>query len=170
MPSFSSIEVIMSVVDASRMQDIESRYPEILHRSFRQRFGGLMIAIGIILYGIYAVWFFDLPKLVAEAHWERVGIYLSQWISYDVQPEFRISGDKISVKYPRFSPLGDDPHPNWVTTNQDGSVTVSVSGTSRTVTVTKTQAILTAHGVSVPVDFSGDAPKVIGMAPPSWMT
>ena len=55
------------------MQDIEARYPEILHRSIRQRFGALMIFIGVILYIIYAVWFFDLPKIIAEAHWERVG-------------------------------------------------------------------------------------------------
>ncbi|MFS8115607.1 phosphonate ABC transporter, permease protein PhnE, partial [Rhizobium jaguaris] len=161
----------MSVVDVSRMQEIEARYPEILHRSFRQRFGALMIFMGVILYGVYAVWFFDLPKVIAEAHWERVGIYLSQWISYDVQPEFRISGDKISVKYPRYSPLGDDPHPDWVTNNPDGSLTVSVSGTGRTVTVTKTQAILTAHGVTVPIDITGDSPKVLGSdAPPSWIT
>ncbi len=155
----------MTVIDANRMHEIETRYPEYLHRSFRQRFGGLMLVIGALLYGIYAVWFFDLPKLIAEAHWERVGIYLSQWVSYDVQPEFRISGDTITVKYPRFSPLGDDPHPDWVVNNPDGSVTVSVSGTSRTVTVSKTQTIITAHGVTVPVDFTGDAPKVEGTGP-----
>jgi len=161
----------MSVIDAGRMQEIEARYPEILHRSFRQRFGALMMFIGVILYGIYAVWFFDLPKVVSEAHWERVGIYLSQWISYDVQPEFRISGDKISIKYPRFSPLGDNPNPDWVKTNPDGSMIVSISGTSRTVTVTKTQAIVTAHGKTIPIDITGDMPKIVGTEPvPSWMT
>ncbi|AYG64772.1 MULTISPECIES: phosphonate ABC transporter, permease protein PhnE [unclassified Rhizobium] len=161
----------MSVIDASRMQEIEARYPEMLHRSFRQRFGALMILIGVILYGFYAVWFFNLPKVIAEAHWERVGIYLSEWISYDVQPEFRISGDKISIKYPRFSPLGDNPHPDWVKTAPDGSMTVSVSGTSRTVTITKTQAILTAHGATIPIDITGDVPKIVGSEPvPNWMT
>ena len=161
----------MSVIDAGRMQEIEARYPEILHRSFRQRFGALMMFIGVILYGIYAVWFFDLPKVVSEAHWERVGIYLSQWISYDVQPEFRISGDKISIKYPRFSPLGDNPNPDWVKTNPDGSMIVSISGTSRTVTVTKTQAIVTAHGKTIPIDITGDMPKIVGTEPvPRWMT
>ncbi|MBB3455167.1 phosphonate transport system permease protein [Rhizobium sp. BK313] len=161
----------MSVIDVSRMQDIEARYPEILHRSIRQRFGALMIFIGVILYSIYAVWFFDLPKIIAEAHWERVGIYLSEWVSYDVQPEFRVSGDKISVKYPRFSPLGDDPHPEWVTSNPDGSLTISVSGTSRTVTVNKTEAILTAHGVTIPIDITGDSPKLVGSEPvPAWIT
>ena len=78
----------MTVIDANRMHEIETRYPEYFHRSFRQRFGGLMVVMATLLYGLYAVWFFDLPKLFAEAHWERVGIYLSQWVSYDVQPEY----------------------------------------------------------------------------------
>ncbi|OWV69294.1 phosphonate ABC transporter permease [Rhizobium sp. R339] len=160
----------MTVIDANRMNEIEARYPEYFHRSFRQRFGGLMIAIATLLYGLYAVWFFDLPKLFAEARWERVGIYLSQWVSYDVQPEFRIQDDgSIEVRYPRFSPLGDNPHPDWLVNNPDGSVTVSIIGTSRTVTVSKSETIVAAHGVSVPVDVSSGAPKVVGPVP-SWMT
>ena len=128
------------------MHEIETRYPEYFHRSFRQRFGGLLIVLATILYGFYAVWFFDLPKLIAEAHWERFGIYMSQWISYDVQPEFRIQDDgTIQTRYPRFSPLGDDPHPDWLKTNTDGSITVLVGGSGRTVTVSKSQTTIVAH-------------------------
>lgn len=160
----------MTVIDANRVHEIETRYPEYFHRSLRQRFGGLMILIATLLYSLYAVWFFDLPKLFAEAHWERVGIYLSQWVSYDVQPEFRIGDDgSIDIRYPRFSPLGDNPHPDWLVNNLDGSITVSISGTSRTVTVSKSETIVTAHGVSVPVDVSSGAPKVIGPVP-GWIT
>ncbi|MGO4351544.1 phosphonate ABC transporter, permease protein PhnE [Rhizobium sp. RAF36] len=159
----------MTVIDANRMHEIEARYPEYFHRSFRQRFGALLIVIATLLYGLYAVWFFDLPKLLAEAHWERVGIYMSQWVSYDVQPEFRIQEDgSIETRYPRFSPLGDDPHPDWVK-NEPGSVTVFVSGTNRTVVVTKAMTTVNAHGISVPVDLSSGAPKVVGEVP-SWMT
>ncbi len=159
----------MTVIDANRMHEIEARYPEYFHRSFRQRFGALLIVIATLLYGVYAVWFFDLPKLLAEAHWERVGIYMSQWVSYDVQPEFRIQEDgSIETRYPRFSPLGDDPHPDWVK-NEPGSVTVFVSGTNRTVVVTKAMTTVNAHGISVPVDLSSGAPKVVGEIP-SWMT
>ncbi|MBY5833232.1 phosphonate ABC transporter, permease protein PhnE [Rhizobium ruizarguesonis] len=160
----------MTVIDANRMHEIETRYPEYFHQSFRQRFGGLMILIATLLYSLYAVWFFDLPKLFAEAHWERVGIYLSQWVSYDVQPEFRIGDDgSIDIRYPRFSPLGDNPNPDWLVNNPDGSITVSISGTSRTVTVSKSETIVTAYGVSVPVDVFGGAPKVVGPVP-GWMT
>ncbi|MEK1874251.1 MAG: phosphonate ABC transporter, permease protein PhnE, partial [Rhizobium altiplani] len=159
----------MTVIDANRMHEIEQRYPEYFKRSFKQRFGGLMIVIATLVYALYATWFFDLPKLLAEAHWERVGLYLSQWVSYDVQPEFRIGDDGITVKYPRFSPLGDDPHPDWVVRNPDGSLTASVRGTSRTVTISSKETVVTAHGISVPVDFSSGAPKVVGPVP-AWMT
>ncbi|TCL71953.1 phosphonate ABC transporter, permease protein PhnE [Rhizobium sp. BK251] len=159
----------MTVIDARRMQEIEARYPDYFRRSFTRRFGGLMIAIGTLLYCMYAVWFFDLPRLVAEARWERVGLYLVQWVSYDVQPEFRVSGDAITVKYPRFSPLGDNPHPDWIVNRPDGSVAVSVSGSSRTIEISKSEVLLTAHGMTVPVDISGDTPKVEG-AVPAWMT
>ncbi|ARQ08265.1 phosphonate ABC transporter permease protein [Rhizobium etli] len=160
----------MTVIDANRMHEIEARYPEYFHRSFRQRFGGLMILVATLAYGLYAVWFFDLQKLLAEAHWERVGIYLSQWVSYDVQPDFRIQDDgSIEVRYPRFSPLGDNPHPDWVVNNPDGSITVSISGASRSVTVSKSETIVTAHGVSIPIELSSGAPKVVGPVP-SWMT
>ncbi|MEZ2130166.1 MULTISPECIES: phosphonate ABC transporter, permease protein PhnE [unclassified Sinorhizobium] len=159
----------MTLVDASRAQSIEERFPEVFHRPFLKRFGPLLTLIGVILYGIYAVWFFDLPKLVAEAHWERFGIYMSQWVSYDVQPEFRISGDEIDIRYPRFSPLGDNPNPDWVKRDPDGSIIVAVSGTGRSVTISKTETTLTAHGTTVVVDMSGEHPKVQGEAP-YWMT
>lgn len=159
----------MTVIDANRMHEIEARYPEYFKRSFRQRFGGLTVVIATLVYALYATWFFDLPKLLAEAHWERIGLYLSQWVSYDVQPEFRIGDSGITVKYPRFSPLGDNPHPDWVVNNPDGSVSVSIRGAGRTVAVSKAETIVTAHGISVPVVVSSGAPKVIGPVP-SWMT
>lgn len=159
----------MTVLDANRMHEIETRYPEYFQRSFKQRFGTLMIAIGTLVYCIYAVWFFDLPRLISEAHWERFGIYMSQWVSYDAQPEFRIGDGGISVRYPRFSPLGDNPNPDWIINKPDGNVVVSLSGTSRQVEISRTQVLLTARGVTVPVDITGENPRVDGVVP-DWMS
>ena len=44
----------------------------------------------LIVLGVVALWrlcglVLSIPKVIAEAHWERVGIYLSQWVSYDVK-------------------------------------------------------------------------------------
>jgi phosphonate transport system permease protein len=152
----------MATIDAIRMQEIESRYPEFLHRNFKQRYGGLLIIIATLLYAIYAVWFFDLPKLVAEAHWERFGIYMTQWVSYDVQPEFRIRDDGIQAHYSRFSVLGNNPHPDWVKTNADGSVDVDISGG---ITITRTGTTVQTRGQDLHIDVTSGAPKLVGPVP-----
>ncbi len=56
----------MTALDANTFRDLETRHAHLLHRSFRQRFGGLMVLGGILLYCIYSAWFFDLPKLVPK--------------------------------------------------------------------------------------------------------
>ncbi len=160
----------LTMIHESRRHEIEERYPHYFKRSLRQRFGFPLILLGTLLYGLYAMWFFDLPRLVAEAQWQRFGIYLSQWISYDVQPELRIQGDgSIETRYPRFSVLGDDPHPDWIVANPQGGMTVLVNGTSRSVAVSRGQAVVTAFGQSITVDLSGANPRVVGQAP-DWMT
>jgi phosphonate transport system permease protein len=169
MPSCCIIEDAMTLTYASPAASIEERFPEAFNPPFRKRFGALLTLIALILYAIYSVWFFDLPKIFGEAHWERVGIFLSQWISYDVQPEFRLSGNDISIHYPRFSPLGDDPHPDWVGQNTDGSVKVAVGGESKVVTIASSEVIVTAHGESVVVALASGQPKVVGPVP-AWMT
>ncbi|WP_337270608.1 phosphonate ABC transporter, permease protein PhnE [Oryzifoliimicrobium ureilyticus] len=158
----------MTVLDASRMHEIETRYPEYFHRSFRQRFGGLVIAIATLCYAIYAVWFFDLPKILGDAHWERLGIAMTQWVSYEVQPEFRINENGIQVRYPRFSPLGDNPNPEWIKTNPDGSLLVNVSGTREAVAISKDKIIMTAGSEAVSVDITTDLPKISGPMP-NWV-
>jgi phosphonate transport system permease protein len=159
----------MTLTDASHAASIEARFPQAFNPPFIKRFGGLLGLIALLLYAIYAVWFFQLPKILGEAHWERVGIYLSQWVSYDVQPEFRLSGDQVAPHYPRFSPLGDDPHPDWVKTNADGSTTVDIGGEAKRIEITKTLVTVIAHGESIAVSLTSGQPKVVGPVP-AWMT
>ena len=159
----------MAATDASHAQSIEDRFPEVFRPPLLKRFAPLLTVIGLIVYSLYAVWFFDLPKILAEAHWERLGLYLGQWISYDVQPEFRFGSDGITVRYPRFSPLGDHPDPDWVTKNADGSVAVSVAGERKSVRIETSQVAVTNRGQTVLVSLAGGQPKVVGDVP-AWMT
>ncbi len=106
----------------------EERFPEAFRMPFWRRFGPVLLVASLALYLVYAVWFFNLPYVISTAHWERTGVYLSQWISYDVQPEFRFDNSGITAKYPRFSPLGSDPHPDWVIANANGTMTVEMTG------------------------------------------
>src|SRR5690242_17921424 len=99
---------------------LQQRYPEVFRQSPVRRFLPLLIAAGTVLYVLYAAWFFSLPTILGAAHWDRVGVYLAQWISYDIQPQFRLDAERITPQYPRFSALGNDPHPDWVKTDAAG--------------------------------------------------
>jgi phosphonate transport system permease protein len=147
---------------------IEERFPEAFHQPLAKRFAPLLLLLGIVAYLGYAVWFFDLPKLLQTAHWERTGLYLSQWISYDIQPDFSLTGPTIKPRFSRDSPLGNDPHPDWVIQNADGGYTIQVVGQADTVTFNKTQAVITKGGQSVTVALSANAPA-IATPLPAWV-
>jgi len=159
----------MTVTDANHAASIEERFPEVFHPPFLKRFGALFAVLALVLYAFYVSWFFSLPTVIREAHWERFGLYLSQWISYDVQPEFRLDGDKINVRYPRYSPLGDNPDPEWVRHNDDGSLAVSVAGARKVVTITPARITILNRGESAVVSLADGQPKVVGPVP-AWMT
>ena len=159
----------MATMTADEIQAIEERFPQVFQRPMHKRFGPLLMLAGTLLYLVYAVWFFNLPQVLRESHWERLPLFLTQWISYDVQPIFPLEAPQITAKYPRFSVLGADPHPDWVKTNADGSVTVLVAGETRSVTFTRTEATIIANGVTVPVSMASGKPVVSGPVP-DWIT
>ncbi|MCV3207502.1 phosphonate ABC transporter, permease protein PhnE [Mesorhizobium sp. YC-39] len=159
----------MAAMTADEISSIEERFPQVFRRPFHKRFGPLLLIVGTLLYFVYALWFFNLPQVMRESHWERLPLFLTQWISYDVQPIFRLDEPEITPKYPRFSALGDDPHPDWVKTNPDGSVTVLINGVAKSITFSKTAATLVAHGQTVPVSLASGKPVVSGPIP-DWIT
>ncbi|UDL88270.1 phosphonate ABC transporter, permease protein PhnE [Mesorhizobium sp. PAMC28654] len=159
----------MAVMTADEILSIEERYPHVFQRPLHKRFGPLLLFVGTLLYLVYAVWFFNLPQVMRESHWERLPLFLTQWISYDVQPTFPLDTPQIEPKYPRFSVLGADPHPDWVKTSADGSITVLVDGQAKSVTFTKTEATIIANGQTVQVSMISGKPVVSG-AIPAWIT
>ncbi|MGX8011915.1 phosphonate ABC transporter, permease protein PhnE [Mesorhizobium sp. ORM8.1] len=148
---------------------IEERHPHVFRRPTYKRFGPLLLFVGTLLYLVYALWFFNLPQVLRESHWERLPLFLSQWISYDLQPEFRLDQPEITPKYPRFSALGDNPNPDWVIRNADGSFTVQIDGQAKSVTFDKTYATIVAYGQTVPVALTSGKPVVSGPVP-DWVT
>jgi phosphonate transport system permease protein len=148
---------------------IEERYPHVFRRPAYKRFGPLLLFVGTLLYLVYALWFFSLPQVLRESHWERLPLFLTQWVSYDLQPEFRLDQPEITPKYPRFSALGENPNPDWVIRNADGSFTVRIDGQAKSVTFDKTYATIVAHGQTVPVALTSGKPLVSGPVP-DWVT
>lgn len=148
----------------------EQRFPQVFHQSLLKRFMPLFVVIGVALYFVYAVWFFSLPTVLAEAKWDRLGNYLQQWVSYDVSPEFRLdSGTAIVPKFNRNTALGPDPHPEWITSNGDGSLTVELNGASHSVRFSKTAATITRGGESVDIAIGASAAIVLTTPVPDWV-
>ncbi|MGX5840074.1 phosphonate ABC transporter, permease protein PhnE [Mesorhizobium sp. ArgA1] len=159
----------MATMTAEQISSIEERYPQVFPRPAYKRFGPLFLFAGIVLYLGYALWFFNLPQVMRDSHWERLPLFLSQWISYDLQPEFRLDQPEITPKYPRFSALGDNPNPDWVVKNADGTFTVLIDGPAKSVTFDKTRATITAFGETVPVALTSGKPVISGPVP-GWIT
>lgn len=155
---------------ATAALSLEERYPEVFRRSFLKRFGLPITAVVVILYLIYATWFFNLPGILGAARWDRMEIYMSQWISYDIQADFRVDAPVIAPKWPRNTPLGNDPHPDWVRSSPDGnSWVVDVDGAKASVAFTHTTAAITVGSSVVDVDMSSGKPIVVGGTPPDSM-
>jgi phosphonate transport system permease protein len=159
----------MVTMTAEQIVSIEERHPELFRRPAYKRFGPLFLLLGTVLYLAYAMWFFSLPQVLRESHWERLPLFLSQWISYDLQPEFRLDQPEITPKYPRFSALGENPNPDWVIKNPNGTFTVLIDGPGKSVTFDKAQATIVANGRTVPVTLTSGKPVVSGPVP-DWIT
>ncbi|QND56809.1 phosphonate ABC transporter, permease protein PhnE [Mesorhizobium huakuii] len=159
----------MATMTAEEMLSIEERYPQVFRRPLYKRFAPLFLFVGILTYLIYVLWFFSLPQVLRESHWERLPLFLTQWISYDLQPEFRLDQPEITPKYPRFSALGENPNPDWVIKNPDGTFTVLIDGPAKSVTFDKAQATIVANGETVPVALTSGKPVATGPVP-DWIT
>lgn len=159
----------MATMTAEQILSIEERYPQVFRRPLYKRFAPLFLFVGILTYLIYVLWFFSLPQVLRESHWERLPLFLTQWVSYDLQPEFRLDQPEITPKYPRFSALGENPNPDWVIKNPDGTFTVLIDGPAKSVTFDKAQATIVANGQTVPVSLTGGKPVITGPVP-DWIT
>ncbi len=105
----------MRTLDASELENVARRHPGLLERSFFQRFRIPIAVISLILYLFFCWWFFSVGKVIGSANWTIAGNYLADWISYEVRPDVEIASDRtMKIVYPRFSPLGDNPNPDWI--------------------------------------------------------
>lgn len=146
---------------------IEQRFPAVFRQSLAKRFLPLVLLIGVVLYFAYAVWFFALPSVLADAKWDRAGNMLAQWISYDISTEFRLDGATIEPKWPRFGPLGNDPNPDWIIAEGNGATTVEIAGPGTATTFSKANVSVTYEGQTV-VIHRGEVPRIEG-AQPDWL-
>ena len=110
MASTASLPLSQSDVD-----DIAARHPEVFKNRPWRRYRAPLAILAVVLYSVYCWSFFGIGKVLQDANWDIAGNYLADWISYEVRPDFEIEPDgAILLEWPRFSPLGSDPDPDWI--------------------------------------------------------
>ena len=110
---------------AGDVDAIMARRPEVFRRPFHKRFAAPLAAAAVVLYCVYAFWFFSIGQVFSSGNWNIAGTYLADWVSYEVRPDIEYRDGEIEVTFPRFSPLGETPDPDWIETER-GEVTVIV--------------------------------------------
>ncbi|MBN9434664.1 MAG: phosphonate ABC transporter, permease protein PhnE [Bosea sp.] len=158
----------MSAVDTIDIDAVRARYPDVFAPQARRRLIPLAVVVAIIGYVAYAMWFFAIPQTLYTANWQRAGLYLAQWISYDIQVELRLRDGAVRVVWPRYSQLGSNPDPSWVTKAADGSVAVDVTGSGR-LEASATTVTLRRGSETAVFDISGETPVAIGPVP-DWVS
>lgn len=93
----------------------ETRFPDVFNPSFFKRFKAAIFIGSGILYALYAWWFFAIGDVMGRANWTIAGAYMADWVTYEVRPDIAVKEDgTMRVTYPRFTPLGDNPDPEWL--------------------------------------------------------
>lgn len=158
---------MMSKLHVSEMEDIAARHPEIFRTSVWARFRMPLIVLAAVLYGVYCWWFFAIGAVLGNANWSLAGTYLADWVSYEVRPEIRMDDHgTMKIVYPRFSPLGDNPNPDWlIAERQTVSRTIEVPAAARTKAPQSTTSFM-APGAAL----GSAAAEAVTTAPPATET
>ncbi|MFN7026389.1 MAG: phosphonate ABC transporter, permease protein PhnE [Pseudorhizobium sp.] len=110
----------MTILNAAEMDALAARHPDLLHRSIWQRFRIPIIAATVVLYFIFAWWFFAVGKVLGTANWGLAGNYLADWVSYEIRPDIEIAPDgSMQINYSRFDPIGPNPNPDWLIASRE---------------------------------------------------
>lgn len=148
-------------ISTDHRAELKSKYAEVFERSLLQRVLPYLVGFSFIAYMVFAFMFFNIPGVFSNAKWDRAGLYMADWVSWQAQPKLRFADGTVDLQYPRFSPLGENPNPDWirplegrqgyaVTFGSDrnavevepGLVTVIDNGVSHLLEITKDAALL----------------------------
>ncbi len=120
---------------------LASDFPAVFTPPLRQRLTPWLVAFGILAYAVLSFWQFNLGSLFqGGARWERAGLELLQWVSYETRPSVEIKGDKLATSFHKFDVLGYAPDPDWIQTTGDGKTEVQWWGDAYRMMLTPTDA------------------------------
>jgi phosphonate transport system permease protein len=158
----------MSAITLSQQERNRLRraHPDVFKPGLFKRWGGLMLLVGALAYLVYGWAFFDIGRTLSEGKWERASVYMADWISWEAQPRYRFQPDgSLQIEHQRFSPLGDNPDPDWMTTLPDGREEVTFGNPADRLEIASTGVVAVLGGVSYDIAFAGEAALLPANAP-----
>lgn len=93
---------------------IAGRHPDVFARPFFARVKSYFVAGAILFYFVFAWMFFSVGSVLTNGNWGIAGAYLADWISYEIRPDIEFEPGYLKLEFPRFSPLGAKPDPEWL--------------------------------------------------------
>lgn len=135
----------MIAMTATEVTDIVGRHPAVFNRPFLSRHGKSLMVAAVAIYLVFAWNLFAVGQVFQRGNWDIAGSYLADWVSYEVRPDVEYQDGYLEVEFPRFSPLGADPKPDWLTSEM---AEVTIVSEAQAVAPAETQA--PATGFLVP--------------------
>ncbi|MEM1038720.1 MAG: phosphonate ABC transporter, permease protein PhnE [Pseudomonadota bacterium] len=143
-------------VTNAEIADLQARHEEVFRPPFLRRYGLLLAFAFCVFYSVYCWWFFGVGKALERANWGIAGTYLADWVSYEVRPDVEFEDGYLEITYPRFSPLGDNPDPDWIVTKLDRVTIREKAATQAADSASKNTNIFMNPNASTPA-LTGDA-------------
>jgi phosphonate transport system permease protein len=144
-------------VTADEKRRLVSLYPQVFAKSFGQRWGLLVAALGTLVYLLFCYSFFDVGPAFVQGHWERASTYVQDWYSWRAQPRLKLASGAIKTEWSSRGQYRPGTAIDWLTPNADGSMTIDF-GAGRVV-VAPTEARVLIDGAVYPMALGG--PNVI---------
>lgn len=134
---------------------LRARHAGVLHRPLYRRLMAPLLVLGAAAYLVFCLFFFNVAGVFANAQWERAGIYIADWYSWEATPRFRFGKDGIEVEWTR-SLLGDNPNPDWIEGGNDNYV-VSFGGADNQIEISPGTVVVVESGrrYDIPISESG---------------
>ncbi len=161
-----SSSIALSSVD---VESFKQRHREVFQPPLLKRYGLLITFILCVVYSLYCWWFFAIGKTLEQANWHIAGSYLADWVSYEARPDVEFEGGYFEITYPRFSPLGDNPKPEWIKTRVS-TVTIKDEQSKTATSVAEPQAGISFMAPKKPAQKPTTEPVLNFMAPASSAT
>jgi len=145
---------------------LAARHRHVLHRPWRERIAAPLVVLGTLAYLVFCFFFFDIAGVVRNAQWERAGIYVADWYSWEATPRFRFKGDAIELEWTR-SLLGEHPDPDWIERTGPNSYVSSFDGPDNSIEISPGDVVAVVSGQRYVVPVTADGALLPDDAPDS---